>query len=158
MKKKILFFGCFLLLFACKKEIIAKPNKFIDKKTMMAILYDLAILDALKYHETTTLSEKYKANPLLYIQQKYKVDSLQFVSNNKYYAANYNDYLEMYDQINEKVTAQKKVLEIQINKEYKQRQKLNLIKNQNPANFKKDSIEKAKINATQKTIQPTPEK
>jgi hypothetical protein len=40
-------------------------------------MYDLSILDAIKYQNPASL-ETYKINPSQYIYKKYKIDSAQF--------------------------------------------------------------------------------
>jgi hypothetical protein len=96
----ILFLACISL--ACKNEIIEKPKKLIDQKTMVNILYDLTILDALKANQSTILTEN-DIDPNQYIYQKYNIDSLQFVENNKYYAADVKIYKKMYETIEKRL-------------------------------------------------------
>jgi hypothetical protein len=58
---------------------------------MIDVMYDLSILDAIKYQNPASL-ETYKINPSQYIYKKYKIDSAQFAQSNIYYASNYKDY------------------------------------------------------------------
>jgi hypothetical protein len=44
---------------------------------MIDVMYDLSILDAIKYQNPASL-ETYKINPSQYIYKKYKIDSAQF--------------------------------------------------------------------------------
>jgi hypothetical protein len=57
---------------------------------MIDVMYDLSILDAIKYQNPASL-ETYKINPSQYIYKKYKIDT-QFAQSNIYYASNYTDY------------------------------------------------------------------
>lgn len=101
--KKIIFFCLFLYVFsACKEDLVEKPKKLIDKKTMTNILYDLAILDALKSNQAPLLEQK-NINPATYIYQKYAIDSLQLVENNKYYAADIKAYKKMYEAVEKRL-------------------------------------------------------
>lgn len=107
--KRIILFSIFIFAFsACKDEIVEKPKKLIDKKTMINILYDLAILDALKSNQATSLEQK-NINLSTYIYQKYAIDSMQLVENNKFYAADIKSYKKMYEEV-EKRLEEKTVL------------------------------------------------
>lgn len=93
----------FIFVFsACKDEMVEKPKKLIDKKTMTNILYDLAILDALKSNQAPLLEQK-NINPTTFIYQKYAIDSLQLVENNKYYAADIKAYKKMYEAVEKRL-------------------------------------------------------
>ena len=93
------------MFFACKDEIIEKPKKLIDQKTMVEILYDLTILDALKANQSSILTDN-NIDPNQYIYQKYNIDSLQFVQNNKYYATDVKAYKKMYEIIEKRLEEQ----------------------------------------------------
>jgi hypothetical protein len=58
---------------------------------MIDVMYDLSILDAIKYQNPASL-ETYKINPSQYI---YKSIKFAFAQNNIYYASNYKDYKSM---------------------------------------------------------------
>ena len=60
MKKIIYIFALLLTITACKKNIVPKPDKFLDEKQMENLLYDLAVLESMK------------------VSQAPKLDSLQF--------------------------------------------------------------------------------
>jgi hypothetical protein len=93
MKKTITF--AVGLLAAKKMRLINLVNL---KDKMIDVMYDLSILDAIKYQNPASL-ETYKINPSQYIYKKYKIDSAQFAQSNIYYASNYKDYKEMYDEV-----------------------------------------------------------
>lgn len=88
---------CFLFT-SCKNEVLQEPKKPISKEVMADIMYDLAILEAIKFQNPVSL-DTLKINSRDFIFKKYKVDSLQFVENNAYYAANYEEYKQMFDQV-----------------------------------------------------------
>lgn len=139
MKKiiSLLFFTA--LLFSCNKDLVDKPDNLIDKKVMGDILYDMAILDALKYQDPNLLYSK-GINPKTFIYKKYKIDSLQFVKSTAYYASDYREYKKMYDQLNDRLNKDKKALESIIKKEEKKAAALKKAKEKKV----KDSIAKAK--------------
>lgn len=100
---RIILFSMFIFVFsACKDEMVEKPKKLIDKKTMTNILYDLAVLDALKSNQAPLLEQK-NINLSTYIYQKYAIDSLQLVENNKYYAADIKSYKKMYEEVEKRL-------------------------------------------------------
>ena len=103
----ILFF-IGLLTFSCQKEKAKKPKKFIEEETMISIIYDLSVLEAIKSNNPVIL-EQHQINPYTYIYKKYKIDSLQFVENNLYYAADLKNYKKMYEKVELQLGEQKKI-------------------------------------------------
>ena len=86
------------LAVSCKKELVKQPKRLIEKGKMIDIMYDLSVLDAIKYNNPLSL-DSLDASPKKFILQKYKVDSLQFAQSNMYYASDYESYKEMFDEI-----------------------------------------------------------
>lgn len=129
MNKIIIVVLAFLVL-SCSTSTIEKPEKLIDQATMENILYDLAMLQAIKGHNPKKLPEN-SINPKTYVFQKYKIDSTQFAQSNKYYSSDVAGYKKLYENIISKITQEKKNVEAQIKKELEAKQKQ-----------KKDSIKK----------------
>lgn len=105
--KKILFclIGALFLL-SCQQTVIDRPDNLIDEETMEDILYDLALLDAIKTNDPASLDKKNIAAST-YIYEKYDIDSLQFVNSNHYYASDVHNYLKMYKRIEDRLANQK---------------------------------------------------
>ena len=116
MKKGVLFFILISLIFSCKEEVVKKPENLIKKEIMVDVMYDLALLEAIKYQSPNAL-QAHKINPDEYIYKKYKIDSAQFVQSNMYYASDYKEYKKMYDQINSRLVKNKSLLEEAIKNE-----------------------------------------
>ncbi|MBX9888035.1 MAG: DUF4296 domain-containing protein [Flavobacteriaceae bacterium] len=139
--KKILSFLMLLILFvSCKEEVIAKPDRLIEKNKMIDIMYDLAILEGIKYSKPESLDSN-QINSANYIYKKYQVDSLQLAQSNVYYASDYVEYNNMYDELIKRIERKKTVLDsvVKINKNSKSRKdSLQAIKGK--AKLKKDSI------------------
>jgi hypothetical protein len=95
------------LAVSCKKELVKEPKKLIEKGKMIDIMYDLSVLDAIKYSNPLSL-DSLDASPKKFIFQKYKVDSLQFAQSNMYYAADYENYKDMFDQIAKRLEVNQK--------------------------------------------------
>ena len=138
MKKGIVFLAILMVFVGCKEEVVKEPNHLIEKGMMVDIMYDLTLLEAVKNNNPSSLSE-YQINPNQYIYKKYKIDSLQFVQNNKYYASNYTEYKLMYDEISKRLERNKKAVDSVIKIEKK---KALLLKK---AKIKADAKAKAKL-------------
>lgn len=106
MKKIIILLAIVFVFISCKDEVVKKPNSLIDKETMINIMYDLSILDGIKYQNPASL-DSFKINPKKYIYKKYKVDSIQFAQSNVYYASNYEEYSVIVDEINARLVKNK---------------------------------------------------
>ena len=89
---------CFvMILFSCQNSAIEKPEKPIDEDVMVDILYDLSLMEAIK--SQNILNSDNTINSSQYIYKKYKIDSIQFVQNNKFYASNVDNYKKMFDKV-----------------------------------------------------------
>lgn len=119
MKKFFLFSFAFILLSSCKDEVIQKPENLIDVKTMEDILYDLSLLQGMRANNQGILDSN-NINPKTYVYKKYKIDSLQFVKSNQYYASDVKRYKRMYNAVNNRLTKNKtsidSILKIKENK------------------------------------------
>ena len=116
MKKGVLFFILISLILSCKEEVVKKPENLIEKEIMVDVMYDLALLEAIKYQSPNAL-QVHKINPDEYIYKKYKIDNTQFVQSNMYYASDYKEYKKMYDQINSRLEKNKSLAEEAIKNE-----------------------------------------
>jgi uncharacterized protein YcfL len=110
MKKIITLLLTLLLFVGCKEEVVKKPSQLIAKDKMIAIMHDLALLDGIKY-QAASITDSLKITPAQYIFKKYKVDSLQFAQSNVYYAADYIEYKNMFDQIIKRLDNRKVVVD-----------------------------------------------
>ncbi|MDR6966681.1 hypothetical protein J2X31_000679 [Flavobacterium arsenatis] len=106
MKKVFCFFIGVLILFSCQQSAIDKPDNLIDEDTMEEIIYDLALLEAIRTNNPTTLENK-NITASTYVYDKYDIDSLQFVKSNHYYASDVHNYMKMYQRIEERLGKEK---------------------------------------------------
>ncbi len=143
IKKILLFLVVLSMLFGCKKELVKTPNRLIEKDKMADIMYDLALLEAIKVQNPSSL-DSFKINSNDYIFKKYKIDSLQFAQNNIYYAADYKEYKKMFEKIKSRLDKNKISVEKLI-KDKKKKEDL-LKKQQQKLKIKRetDSIKKIK--------------
>lgn len=104
MKKIVLLFtALFLLLVSCKENGVPKPKNLIDRNQMIDIIYDLAILESARSQSMVANSFP-KSND--FIKEKYKIDSLTFAQNTKYYASDVKDYKKMYEEVKQRIIDQ----------------------------------------------------
>lgn len=117
------------LAVSCKKELVKEPKGLIEKEKMIDIMYDLSVLDAIKYNNPLSL-DSLDGNSKRFILKKYKVDSLQFAQSNMYYAADYENYKDMFDQISKRLEKNQKKADSLLKIEEKKAAKAN--KNKTP--------------------------
>ncbi|SHG69586.1 DUF4296 domain-containing protein [Flavobacterium defluvii] len=102
MKNYLLILLVLFLSVSCKKQVVKQPAKLIEKDKMIDIMYDLSLLEAMKYQHTE-LIDSTETDPTKFILKKYKVDSLQFAQNNMYYASDYESYKDMFDEVDKRL-------------------------------------------------------
>jgi hypothetical protein len=137
MKKSIIIIAVLTLLASCKDEVVPEPDRLIEKEEMVNIMYDLSILEAIKYQNPASL-DTFKINPRAYIFKKYKIDSLQFAENNVYYASDYEGYKLMFEDITKRLEDTKKSTDSLINLEKKKKKSI-LLKNKKAGSVASDT-------------------
>lgn len=141
MDKRIFILGFIFSIIGCKETLVKEPDILIKKNVMVDIMYDLSLLEAMKAQSVRPL-ENYNLNPSSYIYKKYKIDSLQFVQNNMYYASDYKAYKKMNEEINARLDKNKIELEALIKKQ--KSKALALEKAKSERKKKADSLAKIK--------------
>ena len=91
-----------VLVISCNTNSVQKPDNLIARDKMTDILYDMSILEAIKSQNINGGIASKKANE--YIYKKYKIDSIQYLKSNKYYASNIEEYKKMLDKVKEKLS------------------------------------------------------
>lgn len=100
--KKILVTLCFIAtLLSCQNTFTEKPEKQIDEDVMVDILYDLSLLESIKSQNISDSDNT--INISKYIYKKYKIDSIQFLQNNKYYASDVKNYKKMFEKVKDRL-------------------------------------------------------
>lgn len=94
-----------LLLLSCGNSV-KRPDNLISRENMVKIIYDLAVIEATRT-QIPRAEQKYGESPQKFIFRKYNIDSLQFVNSNTYYAAEPKKYKKIFDEVSEKLTANK---------------------------------------------------
>ena len=140
MKNFVIIILVLFLSVSCKKELVKAPKKLIERGKMIDIMYDLSLLEAMKYQNALSL-DSIETNPTKFILKKYKVDSLQFAQNNMYYASDYENYKDMFDEIGKRLAKNQRATDSIVKIEEKKEAK----KNKNKAKTSKDSIIKKPV-------------
>ena len=95
--KQVLFLFVSLFVISCSKNPVPKPDNLLDEEVMVDIIYDISILQAtdgsMPYKLTENNIELDK-----YIFEKYKIDSVTYRQNQRYYAANARKYKKIYNE------------------------------------------------------------
>ncbi len=136
--KKIVPFLAILTFLGCKDDLVKKPKHLIERAQMVNIMYDLSLLEAVKYQNPAVLDSN-QIRPKQFIYKKYKIDSLQLAQNNLYYASDYKAYKIMFDEVVKRVELNKKKAKAKIKQEEK-KNKIRLAK----LKKKKQQVVKAK--------------
>ena len=144
--KKSISLVAILTLLGCKYDLVKKPDVIIEKSKMMDIMYDLALLEAIKYQNPAVLDSN-QIRPKQYIYKKYKIDSLQLAQNNVYYAADYKSYKVMCEEVVKRIANEKKRANAAVKLEQKKNniRMAKLKKKKQLAKKAKDSIAALKI-------------
>ncbi|TJY37970.1 DUF4296 domain-containing protein [Pontimicrobium aquaticum] len=122
---KIVAILCVLIFVGCNSNNIERPKKpknLIKKQDMVNILYDMSILTASKGVNKKLLEEN-GVFPEDFVYEKYGIDSVQFALSNEYYAYKLETYEEIFNQVKNRLTEEKKVLDSIKNIEAEERKK-----------------------------------
>ena len=154
MKNLVLIILVLFLSVSCKKELVKEPANLIEKQKMLDIMYDLSLLEAIKYQNPLVLDSN-ETSPTKFIFRKYKVDSLQFTQSNMYYAADYNSYKDMFDTINARLEKEKKSLEKKVKIDEKKEKIANKGKSKEQINdsLKKQALKRVNVDSIRRKMQ-----
>lgn len=114
MRKIVILVCIALAIISCNGNSIEKPNNLIGRDKMVDILYDVSLLEAIKNQNINGGLSSKAGNQ--YIYKKYKIDSLQFVKSNKYYASNIEEYKKMIEEVKARLTEQTTKTEAELKK------------------------------------------
>lgn len=100
--KQVLFLFVSLFVISCSKNPVPKPDNLLDEEVMVDIIYDISILQATDGSMSQKLME-YDIKMDQYIFEKYKIDSITYRENQRYYAANARKYKKIYKKVIERL-------------------------------------------------------
>jgi hypothetical protein len=155
MKNFVLIVLVLFLSISCKKDLVKQPKGLIEREKMIDIMYDLSLLEAIKYQNPLSLDSS-DTSQKRFVWQKYKVDSLQFAQSNIYYAADYNGYKEMFDEIAKRLEKNQRAADslakIDEKKAAKEKKNKEKISGQDPKNDK-TKLMKVNVDSIRRTMQ-----
>lgn len=93
-------------MYSCGEKLMEKPEDLIPKEKMINILKDFTILNSAKNTSAIVLQD-HNIEATEFIFSKYGIDSLQFVTSDKYYASLPNEYEAIYIEIEKRISVQK---------------------------------------------------
>lgn len=96
MKKIVVLFA--VMLMACSENPVKEPKNLLDEETMENILFDVAVLQSAQANSPQVLQNN-NINHKDYIYKKYKIDSVTYHENNKYYAGNVRKFKHLHKRI-----------------------------------------------------------
>ena len=99
--KQVLFLFVSLFVLSCSKNPVPKPDNLLDEEVMVNIIYDISILQATDGSMSQKLTE-YNIKMDQYIFEKYKIDSITYRENQRYYAADARKYKKIYKKVIER--------------------------------------------------------
>ena len=114
MKKTSLIFALLIIVSCTSNTILEKPKDLIPKDTMVLVLKDLFIARGARIEKNTQNIRKVNYVPLVY--NRYRIDSVRFMSSNYYYTSRIEEYELIYNEVSKILSSEKKTLEEQINK------------------------------------------
>ena len=99
--KQVLFLFVSLFVLSCSKNPVPKPDNLLDEEVMVNIIYDITILQATDGSMSYKLSD-HNIKMDQYIFEKYKIDSITYRENQRYYAADARKYKKIYKKVIER--------------------------------------------------------
>lgn len=84
-----------------------KPDNLIPKDKMAEVLYDITLLNATKSYSPKMIAES-NIDYHDYVYKKHGIDSVQFAESNFWYSHHIDAYLAIYNQVEERLIAQKR--------------------------------------------------
>ncbi|WP_405400674.1 DUF4296 domain-containing protein [Maribacter sp. Asnod2-G09] len=143
MKHLFFLVVAMLMLSSCAEELVEKPDNLIPEDKMVAVIKEMAIVNAAKATNLSKLREN-GVEPTSFIFKKFEIDSAQFVDSDRYYASKPLRYENMYKKVESDLEEQRLKLEA----EKKVRDSLSLVEKS-----KKNIDIKAKDSVSSKSVQ-----
>lgn len=98
-------FLCLLFLASCQEiDKSPKPKDLLSEDEMVDVLTEIALLNGARTYNKNMLREK-GIDPYEHLQEKFDVDSSQFIRSNNYYSENYKVYSKIYSRVKERLEA-----------------------------------------------------
>jgi len=100
--RHIFYITVFIIFFSCEsKTKFKEPKDLISREQMIDLLIDLHIGVAAKNVKNKNLERD--INYMVFVFEKYKIDSIRFQKSNIYYMSNIEEYEEMFEEVEAKL-------------------------------------------------------
>lgn len=106
MKLRVSLLLLVLASVACGEKLVEKPENLIPEEKMVSVLYDMALLDAIKSSHPQVIARN-NIYVMDFLYEKYGIDSLQFVNSDLYYASIPSKYQAIYKAVEERLTRER---------------------------------------------------
>lgn len=103
--KTMLYVLVAIIAVSCGRDAMDKPKNLIEEDRMVDILTDLYIIEGIRQSNPASFAER-RITPSEYVYKKYKIDSLQFVDSDHWYASDTERYRELYAKVLQNVEAE----------------------------------------------------
>ncbi|MDO6471107.1 DUF4296 domain-containing protein [Maribacter sp. 1_MG-2023] len=110
MKHLLFLVVAMFILSSCAEELVEKPDNLIPEDKMVAVIKEMAIVNAAKATNLSKLREN-GVEPTSFIFKKFEIDSAQFVDSDRYYASKPLRYENMYKKVESDLEDQRLKLE-----------------------------------------------
>lgn len=91
-----------VLMLSCEsKTKIEKPENLLTKRQMIELLTDMHFANSTS--GINNIHEEKNRNYMSLVYEKYKVDSVQFAESNLYYAANVDEYEDIFLKVEKRI-------------------------------------------------------
>ncbi|MAO07284.1 MAG: hypothetical protein CL596_01070 [Alteromonas sp.] len=140
--KKVVYILVLVILASCQHvDRPEKPENLIPKDQMVQILAEAYTGNAARSISNRTLREEgLQIDSLIY--NKYRIDSLQFVESNDYYASEINDYIAIMEEVKAVLEARKVTVDTLLAQEKRLQKKT------------EDTVQTLKDEAPKDTLEP----
>ncbi len=101
MKAYIYFLLLIFTVVSCNEKPVEKPDRLIDKETMIDILYDISVLQASVSFKPDIVNDNIEVEK--YVYEKYGIDSLTLHQNQRFYASDVEAFNKMYKELSERI-------------------------------------------------------
>lgn len=109
--KRIVLLLVLAIMASCRQgDVVDKPENLLSEDDMANILYDMGVLQSMHSQVPQAMQDK-GIEARDYIFTKYKIDSLTFAQNNKYYASRPEQYQNIRKQVTERLNIEKAALQ-----------------------------------------------
>jgi len=110
MIRTIYLIVIFILMLGCQDKVYyEKPEDLLGKQEMIDILYDMHLAVGTSNLQNVHLEKNRNYTSLVY--EKYGIDSTRFLEANVYYTAHIQEYEEIFEEVERRIAALKKVME-----------------------------------------------